>query len=407
MDSINIGLDAKSSVINSVEKEFIFKFIIQNRINFEVIYNNKTALATLLTQAPKELELEFPVMFEDFIIEGSEIEVIFYFLNNFHKFNSQAIKIFDNKVIIKNPEIITKNPQRKFERKLTKGKINVKFKIKGDLVLLDYPQSETSYYPARPPIETDIFDVKIEKVIERFNKKISTLVTENKIKMLRSNRQLDYEEQMVVKYGKPLYIPDVYTDVPQKQLIPHFNIILKGDWIKFEKLKNKTQPYLINKVISKYLFDQAQNNIFSKALVPILYRNYVIGLIYLANDLQKRESISLKILDYAYQFSKLVSYSLKQNNYFKEEEMNTKIYTLPIYDFSPGGLSIIHNDDFFENKLLLNHNIDIILEDNKKELHILAKVVRKIKKDFYNYGFMFIDITLQDHAKIVELYNKL
>jgi len=406
VSSINIGFEAKSSVISSIEKEFIFKFIIQNKINFEIIYNKKVTLALLLVQTPKDMEIEFPVLNEE-LIEGAKVEVVFYFLNNFHKFNSEIMRIYDNKALLKNPEIITKNPQRKFERKSVNDKINVGFKIKGEVVLLDYPQSETNYYPSKPPIEADFFDLKIEKVIERFNTKMSTLVSENKIRMLRNVKQFDYEEQMVVKTGRILYIQNIYADIPQKQIMPGVNILLKSDWIKYERLKHKTQPYLINNVLSKYLSDLAEKEIFSKAIVPILYRNYVVGLIYLVNTIQKREPISLKLLTYAYQFSKLLSYSLRINGYFKEEEINTKYYTVSINDFSPGGLSVIKNDDFYEDKLLLNHNLDVKLDSKGKEFNLLAKVVRKFKNDFYHYGFMFIDITLEDHIKLMELYNSI
>ena len=237
---------------------------------------------------------------------------------------------------------------------------------------------------------------------------MSKIVTYNKIKMLRSQMPTAFEESMIIKYGKILYVPDVYSELPQKQLLPNVSMLIKGDWLKYETLKNKTPAYMVNKVISKYLVDMSKNNILSKAIIPILYRNYAVGLIYLINDLKSRKSISLKVVNYAFQFSRLASYALKENGYFKEEEKNTKTYTLPIYDFSPGGLAVEVDDNSYEDKLLLNHNIEIFLNINDAEIKIVAKVVRKFKNNGkYYYGFMYIDIKKADFDFLVEYYNNI
>jgi hypothetical protein len=221
--------------------------------------------------------------------------------------------------------------------------------------------------------------------------------------MLRNYTPITFEEQLVVKYGKILYIPSVYSDLPQKQLSHDSEILLKNEWVKFEILKNKTQPYLTNKALSDYLKKEANHGIYSKAIIPILYRNYVVGLIYLINDERRTTPISVKVIDYCYDFSRLLSYALKENGYFKEEEKNTQRYIVPIYDLSGGGLAFKNDNNFFEDKLLLNHNVYFMLEIEKHKIRILTKLIRKFKeKDFYFYGFIFLDIKQEDH----EFLNK-
>lgn len=397
----------KNQILGNVEKEFIFKFLILNKVSLEFKYENKTTFAFLVKQSSKELQLEVTSFWEESIKENTEIDIYFYFQNNYHHFKSIVVKIQGSTVIIINPEKITKNQKRKYDRKQVDGRLNINFKIQGELTLLNYPTTERHYYPVKPPFEADFFDVNIENIIKKFNKKMSMLVSDNKIKMLRNYKTDTIEEKMVIKYGKIFYVPNVDMDFPQTQISNNLQIILKGDWARFEKLINKTQPYLINQIIAKYLVDLSKSDVFSKAILPVIYRNYVAGLIYLTNHIyNKRKSINLNILNYAHQFSRLLSYSLKHNNYFKEEEKNSKKYTIPIYDLSPGGLSIKHENNFYEDLLLLNHNIDLILEINEKIINITAKLVRKFKKDsYYFYGFMFIDIKKDDHVFLVNYYK--
>ncbi|MCK4797097.1 MAG: PilZ domain-containing protein [Spirochaetes bacterium] len=397
-----------SSVISKVEKEFIFKFLIQNKIKIEIKCRGESTYATILEQSSKEMKIELVSILEEMLKYNAEIMVFFYFQNNYHTFKSNIIKLQGNIAIIKNPASIAKNLQRKYERVYIKGKLALDFEIKGDLIHLNYPQSKVNYYPNTPPIDADFFGVKIDVILKKFNKKMSTLISMSKIRMLRNYTPTTFEEQIVIKYGRILYIPNVYSEIPQKQLSPTIQILLKSEWVNFEILKNKTQPFVVNKVLLKYLLSIADNGIFSEAIIPVLYRNYVIALIYLHNDLQKKEAINLKILNYSYQFARVLSYALKENGYFKEEEANTQKYNVPIYDLSPGGLAFQHNDDFFEDKLLLNHNQRILIEIDKRPIRVFAKLVRKFQNlTKYCYGFMFIDIKKQDFDFLSKyLYKK-
>ncbi len=398
-----------SPVINKIEKEFIFKFLIQNKVSIEIKYKHKSTYANILEQNSKELKIEILSLFDELLEPNAEILIFFYFQNNYHTFKSNIFKIKNNIAIIMNPPTIAKNVQRKFERIKINGKLMLSFNIKGDLIKLNFPETTAAqYFPNKPPIEADFYDIKIENMLEKFKIKISDYVSYNKIKMLRNIFPTEFEEQMVIKYGKTLYIPNIFSDIPQKQIIDSVNIILKPEWAKFETLKNKTQPYLTNKAITDYLKQLSKNDIFSKAIIPVLYRNYIVAFIYLTNDSQRNVPINIKILTYAYQFSRLLSYTLKENNYFIDEEKNIQKYEIPIYDLSPGGLAIMNNNNSFEDKLLLNHNLNFSIDINSKKIRLSAKLVRKYQETInYFYGFMFIDIKKEDHDFLTEYLNSL
>src|SRR4030043_1566119 len=109
-------IENKNQIIGNVEKEFIFKFLILNKIHLEIKYDNRSTFAFLLKQSSTELEIELISNFDEIIKEKTEIDVYFYFQNNYHQFKSIIIKSQSNIIIIVNPNIISKNPKRKYDR---------------------------------------------------------------------------------------------------------------------------------------------------------------------------------------------------------------------------------------------------------------------------------------------------
>jgi hypothetical protein len=342
------------SNISRIEKEFIFKFLIQNSIEIEIKSANHQTYAIIKEQNSHELKIEFinNPNSKAFTLNSS-LEIFFYFQNSFHVFKTQILKIKNKIAILKNPEHLTRNLQRKFNRVKIDGKYDLEFIISGELIKLNYPETRLSYYPNKPPIDADFHEIKIPDLIAKFNKKISTLVSFNKIRMIRNFKPTTLEERITINNGKILYIPNTFLDFPQKQISNNLQILVKGNWFDYEKLISQTPAYLINNKLSNFLNDLTLHHIFSKAIIPILYKKYVIGLIYLMNDTKKNTPISINILEYTNKFSRLLSYALKLSGYFKEEEKNIKKYEVPVQDLSPGGLGFEHHDDFFEDKLLL------------------------------------------------------
>jgi hypothetical protein len=159
-----------SPVISRIEKEFIYKFLVVNKIELDIQCKNRHTQGYLLDHNSKELKIEIFNLFNELYSPNAEINVIFYFKNNYHTFKTNIIKIQGNTAIIHNPENIAKNLQRKFERIIVDGKLQAKFTIKGDLIRLNYPETIVHYYPNKPPIEADLYDVKIENLINKFRK---------------------------------------------------------------------------------------------------------------------------------------------------------------------------------------------------------------------------------------------
>lgn len=384
--------------ISRIEKEFIFGFIIKNKIRVEIKCGISSTEGIFLEQNSKEIKVELSSVLEEMSAFQAELQVFFYFQNTHHTFNSNILKKQGNIIIIKNPDSVAKNLQRKFERVLIDGKFNVNFEIRGEIQPLDYPICKENYFPTQPPINADFSDVKIEGLLKKFKEKMANIVSVNKIIMLRNYIPKTFFEELVLDSGKALYVTNSHMDLPTKQPFANFNILLKQDWIDFEGKKNNTSSNLMNKVISNYLMTLSKNDILSYCLVPVIYRNYVVGLIILINNHQNNQKIEEKIINYTLQFSKIMTYTLKQSGYFNAEEGEKEKFDIPIFDLSPAGLAFFLQDDSLEEKLQLNQNFRFSINIQNRTIRVLAKLVRKFQKlTKYFYGFVFIEIKTEDY----------
>ena len=104
----------------------------------------------------------------------------------------------NNIIIIKNPETLARNLQRKFARVLTDERFKVSFEIQGDILPLEYPVCKVKYYPTQPPISADFSDVKIDGLLKKFKEKMSTITSSNKITMLRNYTPKIFESLLLI-----------------------------------------------------------------------------------------------------------------------------------------------------------------------------------------------------------------
>ena len=383
--------------VSRVEKEFIFNFLIKNKVKVEVKTEKNSTEGVFLDQNSAEIKVELNEIFEEMDKYEPEIKVFFYFQSSYHTFNSAILKKQSKTIIIRNPDSVARNLLRKYERVIIDGKLDVSFELEGPIQPLEFPAGKTYYFAEKPPISADFTDVKINTLLEKFKEKMSNVVSLNKIVMLRNYTAKTFFEEIVLHYGKVLYIPDTHGTIPAKQYSDQFEVIERNNWIDFEMAHNHTNPGMINRVLSDYLKVLAKNNIFSYSIIPILYRNYITGLIFLLNNHQRSMPVDVRILNYTAQFAKIASYTLSKSGYFDAEKGRKDRYRIPIYDISPGGLAFYLDDDSMEEKLTVDSNYNFDLKIDGHEIRILTKLVRKFHKLSRNfYGFMFLGIKSED-----------
>jgi len=387
--------------LKKLERDFVFTFLLKNKVNIEFKSKSNSKSGIIIEMNSKELKIELEHSDKELFSVPDILNAFFYFQNSYHTFRTHIIKMKGNVLIIENPEIIVKNLDRKHDRIATNGKIIVKITVMGELNELNYPKSRMFYFPETPPISADFSDLKIDTLLKRFKEKMNVLVSYNKIVMLRNIQPKTFFEKAVIEKGKAVIFLNTRADFPTRRIYDSIDNLTKQDYIDFEIKTNNTDPLNINKAISNNLITLSKANIFSYAIIPVLYKNYVVAFIYLANNYDREIKIDEKIINYTVQYSKILTYTLMLNQYFKEEDGEIIDINLPVTDLSPGGLGIVINQG------INNKDIDLLSPQGKnfkmsfkiegREINLSSKLVRKIKQsDRYILGFIFLDIKSDD-----------
>ncbi len=393
--------------VGRIEKEFVFKSLIDDQIPIEIHGNMKEFTGIILEIDEKQIIIQGKNLSMDDFEEGEEVRAFFYFKNNYHTFTSRVIKVEENNLVIKHPEGIYKNLQRKYERiKMPEGMF-VYFTLKGKKVELNFPRS-TSYQKVEEPKHSEEFDpARLDILISNFRKRMKVTVSENKITMFRDKIPRTYEEKVIVKTSKCLWIPSTEDDFPLKDPFPDERIVTKRDLIKFEETLG-TPPYIITSKLGNILYEKIKAGIFSELYVPILYNEYIVGYIRLMNNMENKRRIKEPLIDFVWEFSKILCYSLKINGYFKVETTGEKRYEAPIIDMSASGLLFSHTAPELGNELHIHSDIEITVTIRNRKLKIGSRVMRKFNENnTWHFGVQFLRITPEDFRFLFEyLYGK-
>jgi hypothetical protein len=393
--------------VGRIEKEFVFKTLADDGIPCDLHGTRREARCRFAAVTDDGLELTpLEGRIEGFET-GDEVRVFFYLKNNYHTFATRVLAVSPSSVTVDQPPGVYKNLQRKFERVKLSGSMDVSFSLHGTKVELNFPKSER-YSAVEPPEENASFDPRrIQEVVKTFRIRMETLVTDNKIVMLRDKMPRTWEEKMVVRMGKSLWIPSTEEDFPARDPFPDERVITKGELMKLEEDAG-VQPYVITSRLGNILYEKTKKEIVSELWCPILYNEYVVGYVHVWNTAARRERISREILEYVQEFTKVLCYSLVTNGYFKVESSTERRYEAPIIDMSASGLLFAHTSTDLVRDLLVHTDLELTVRFEGRVITIGARIMRKFKDAENSYfGVLFMRIEPEDFTYLFRfLYGK-
>lgn len=393
--------------IGRIEKEFVFKALVDDGSTCDCHGTGAEVNCRFAGVSEDRLELA-PVegKIEGFRA-GEELRVFFYQKNNYHTFTTRVLEVSPEKLTVEHPKGVYKNLQRKFERVKPKEEFEVSFGLKGKKVELNFPKTER-FSPVEPPELSDNFDARrIMDLVRAFRAKMDSVVSANKILMMRDRVPRTWDERVLVRIGKSLWIPSTEEDFPAKDPYPDDRVVTKGELIRLEE-ESGAQPYVVTGKLGNILFEKSKKGIFSELWYPILYNEYLVGTIHLWNTTDRREKISRDIMDYVHQFAKVLCYSLVTNGYFRAENAGERKYEAPIIDLSASGLLFAHTSPDLVRELLVHTDLELTLKFETRSFPVGARIMRKFK-DAENayFGVLFLRIAPEDFTFLFEhLYGK-
>jgi PilZ domain len=341
------------------------------------------------------------------ISAGEEVRVFFYLKNNYHTFASRVLSVAPDKVIVQQPPGVYKNLQRKFERVKLRGSIEVSFSLHGTKVELNFPKSDR-FSPVPPPEADATFDPRrIQEVVKAFRTRMETLATDNKIVMLRDRMPRQWEEKVMVRLGKSLWIPSTADDFPAKDPFPDERIITKAELMALEE-EGGAASYVATSRLGNILYEKTKKDIVSELWCPMLYNEYVVGYVHVWNNGDRLERISKDLVELVQQFAKVLCYSMVTNGYFKVENSTERRYEAPIIDLSAAGLLFAHTSADLAKELLVHTDLDLTVRLDTRTIPVGGRIMRKFRDaEAAYFGLLFLRIADEDFKNLFRyLYGK-
>ena len=123
----------------------------------------------------------------------------------------------------------------------------------------------------------------------------------------------------------------------------------------------------------------------------------MIGCIILEVWSDSKETLDDDVLEYVFQFSKILAYSLKLNGYFNKSNEVTAEYTTGIVDISASGLLFVNPSRELSLALTLYSDLELELKLKERTMTLGTRVMRKYtgKQTIY-YGVQFLEIKPED-----------
>ena len=167
-------------------------------------------------------------------------------------------------------------------------------------------------------------------------------------------------------------------------------IIVKLDLRKITDEGSATGESLADNI----LFRRASADSFSDLYCPMLYREYVVGYIHLSNHRDRREKIGEDLVEYTYEFARVLCHALQLNGYLKAEGQEDDLIESSVIDMSASGLLFTYSGPKVVEELQAGSDIDLVLQTETRELVVGSKVMRRFAADDnYFFGVEFVRVT--------------
>ncbi|TVQ27377.1 MAG: PilZ domain-containing protein [Spirochaetaceae bacterium] len=388
--------------IKRIEKEFVLNNVRDQRIPVEVHLGAERLQAFIEKLDEERIWLRLTDdVFPDTL---GQITAFFRFRNNPMTFTSTVISRSDDVAEIAQPSELFRDLARAFERIKAPKDVRVSFLHKGRTVHLDYPDSD-QYEPAEDPGADPGFDpARITELLTTFRERAVEFATENKIVMFRERRPTTFQELIVAKSGKILVLP-LYGGESQIRSQETRDRLLTQDEIIAIETGGGADLFSVLEKIGSLVEANQERGLSHELYCPILYRQYVVGYLYLIRTGNEKTRFDPGVFDFVLQFARIFAYSLKINGYFKAEPQTAEFAGAELIDISGSGVLFGLPEDGPD--ILLYSDLDLRIRLSDTTIPTRGRVMRKWNDaDRVYLAIQFIELDPDDMERLfIHLYG--
>jgi predicted RNA-binding protein Jag len=393
--------------ITRIEKDFLLKALYDEKIPIIFLHNRSEYILALEKKSTKNemfLKANRPI---PGLKTRSRIELVFDYHGQIITFSVMVNTIKYDQIITEEPKLLYKDLARSFSRVATPPDLSVQFSFSGDRFFLSFPKVKE--------FEPDEVDDMLEKIdsqslsnlIAQMDVWIKNYADSYKLVIFRNVKPNSAEERIIAENGKTLFIPLTQGKFPQADPFPKKRIITEEMFRRYLESTGIDTAYL-DSAVDRFLISKFEKGYYSDAWVPIRFQEYVIGYIHLWIKSKERPPFDFNLLDTMYQFTKVLTYSLKINGYFDSGIIKGKAFEGKVIDISASGLLFVFPHSSLSSSLLLGSELSVKLITEKRTINANAKIVRHYKDISMGYfGCSFLEIAPEDMRFLYEfIYGK-
>mgnify|MGYP006273636233 FL=1 len=390
--------------VHRIEKEFIFRSYLDSGDPIEVQWPSFRANATIIDYTDQDVTLELAREPKSSLAEGGRVNAYFSFRDQPMTFTSNAVNQNGTHLKLLQPTEIYRDLNRDFERIFPPQGLTLSITIDGQELTMQFPDSEL-YEPVEEPTVATNFDAaKIGELLKTFRERADEFASENKIIMFRERTPQTRPEHLISRSGKILTLPlwELGPDEPQA---------VRQRILTKERVRALAQAYgddadEVEADLDAVYEESRKNHIRHEMYCPILYHQYVVGYMYLIRTDEDPGGFDAQAVEFALQFGRILSYSLKVNGYFVQKEHHDRIVDAEVIDISGSGVLVAIPKEKVAPVIFTTLELKITFDqgDEKKEIDASGVVARRFTdQDRVYIGVHFTRMDHVDKTDLIEL----
>ena len=392
--------------VKRIEKEFLLKVLFDEQI--PVLYNKGLSQYKLTVTKPPNEEMFFKT---DYTIKdlqaGKKIDLMFNFKGHIISFPVVITSVNDKVITAKEPEALYKNLDRTFSRVQAPPDLQVKFLFTSDRYSLSFPRLDEYEAEDEEEIIQSIDPRNLSSLIKQMEILIKSFASGYRIVIFKDYKPANTEEQVIAATGKSLFLASTTGTLPVEDPFPKKRLITEDAFKKYLETSRGNSDF-IDEIYTRFIKQKKGHGILSDLWVPIIFQEYVIGYIRAWIDKPGMPLLGYDAIENLYQFSKILSYSLKINRYFDSGKIKNDPFDGKIIDISASGLLFSYPISKITDALMPETELTVELIAKNRTVNNKARIVRTFKDKIREYyGCIFIDMQPEDLRFLFEhIYGK-
>jgi len=381
-----------AKTVTFIEKEFILTQVRKTGSRVVVFGSGKSVDGKLKSFDKETLVLSVNLKAAESFMPRDEVSVFLSYQSQRVTFPCKVKKTGGGELVVGLPENLVKAPQRKAVRVAPPKDLRLEFFLQNEKVRIDCPESSEYSELEMPPLSIGFDTASINGLLQSFKDLTSTMYSKSGIVMFNKGRKPEsVEERLISDFGRTLLVTSTQSPLPSTDPYPDGRIITQAQAEAFEG----PSVFLEGSALERSRFEKSAAGVISELYCPILYYQYVVGYIYLMNDQNRKTCLDYRAVDFAWEFSHILAYSLKANNYFRlDEDYVADPYKPKVVDLSAGGCMLMMPKAVFKVKLKQGAVLDITItrDDSGPSVAIKGRVARRFDdRDNEYYGVAFLN----------------